>query len=281
MVFKEYKNEKEFFEENGALLFLVEDINNTMLNVIFQVNKEKLLFRIEDDGDAKLIGLITKTERKGLVVYIKDYEISLDVYEFLIEQIVSRNIELREIKGPKGIANILFDLYSKKVNVEMKKTKTCYLMKLNNYSYDTVVNNNGYILRKADINDLEFEKNIALNISEETLKIQIDEIRAYEIAKVFIERGLYFLTDESGMILTQAATTKLTENGCTIGAVYTPIELRRKGYCKICLNELIKLMKQNNKEIIVLYSNVLKPENKKLYESLGFEIILEETVIKF
>ena len=84
-----------------------------------------------------------------------------------------------------------------------------------------------------------------------------------------------------GEILSQAATTRHTKNGYAIGAVYTPQEMRRKGYAKECINKLIKLIKEENKDLIILYSNVNKPGNLKLYEGLGFEIILEDTVIKF
>ena len=138
-----------------------------------------------------------------------------------------------------------------------------------------------YTLRKANIKDLEFEKDIVFKIAEETLEIEINEERAYEIAKIYIDKGLYFLTNESGEVLSQAATTKITKNGYTIGAVYTSQNMRRKGYAKECIYKLIQQIMNENKEIVVLYCNVSKPGNKKLYESLGFEIILEETVIKF
>lgn len=278
MVFKEYINEEDFFIENESTLFLNEDVNNTLLGILSQKEKEKHFFRIENNDKVELIGVVTKTERKGLIVYIEDLNISIDVYEFLIDELISRNIELKEIKAPKGITNIIFDLYSKKVNVEKTSEKTLYLMRLGKCCQ---INDMKYTLRKANITDLEFEKDTVFKIAEETLGIEINEERAYEIAKIYIDKGLYFLTNELGEVLSQAATTKITKNGYTIGAVYTPLNMRRKGYAKECIFKLIQQIKMENREIVVLYCNVSKPGNKKLYESLGFEIILEETVIKF
>jgi hypothetical protein len=278
MKFKEYKNEEEFLAENEEELLLAEDINNTMLGLLPQVEKDKFFFRIENDDKVLLIGLITKTERKGLVFYAKDVNVSIDVYEFLVDEIISRNIELKEIKAPKGIAEVIFYMYSKKHNATLNSTRNLYLMKLKELPNNIDLK---YTLRKADINDIEFEHNIVFRIAEETLGIEMTEERAYEVAKTYIEMGLYFLVNENGEMLSQAATTRTTKNGYTIGAVYTPIEKRRQGYARECLYRLLTNIIEDNKEVVVLYSNVMKPGNRALYESLGFEIIFEETILKF
>ena len=109
MIFKEYKTDEEFLLENEEILLAEEDINNIILGIIPQVDKEKILFRIENDSKIELIGVITKTERKGLLVYIENNIISIDVCEFLVDQIVLRNIDLKEIRAPKGIAETIFD----------------------------------------------------------------------------------------------------------------------------------------------------------------------------
>lgn len=278
MFFKEYKNEEDFLHDNEAILLLAEDINNTILGIIPQTEKEKFFFRIENDDKIEMIGLITKSEIKGLLVYIENLVISVDVCEFLVDEIIKRNIDLREINAPKGIAEIIFDLYSKKKDVEIKLNKQRYLMRLN--KLNEKYKNDG-IIRKATIDDLEFEKEMVLAISGETLGQDCTEERAYEIAKVYIDKGLYFLVDKNGEVLSQACTTKSFKNGYTIGAVYTPENKRRKGYARLCLYKVIEQILSENKSIIVLYSNVIKPQNRALYQSLGFEIILENTVIKF
>lgn len=278
MIFKEYKNEEEFLKENEYELLLAQDINNTMLSIIPQVEKEKVFFRIENNDGIELIGIITKTERKGLVVYIKDSRISIDTCEFLVEEILSRNIDLKEIKAPKGIADIIFDIYSRKKNITSKKSKTCYLMRLNNLNK---IDKQDGMIRKATMEDLEFEKNMVLDIYNETFEQECVEPRAYEIAEIYIKKGLYFLVDEFGEILSQVSTTQIFKDGYTIGAVYTPKSKRRRGHAKECLYKVIQKILDEDKEIIVLYSNTKKIGNRELYEGLGFEIILEETYINF
>lgn len=278
MIFKEYKNEEDFLVDNEENLLLAQEFNSTMLSIIPQLEKEKIFFRIENNGKIELVGIITKTERKGLLIYIENLIISVDVCEFLVDEIIKRNIDLREISAPKGIADIIFDLYSNKKSVQINSNKTFYLMKLkklnDKYKKDAII-------RKADIQDLEFEKDMVLNIFNETMGRECSLERAYEIAKIYIERGLYFLENENGEILSQAATTKAFKNGYTIGAVFTPVEKRRKGYARLCLYNVIEQILDENKQILVLYSNVEKQQNRALYKSLGFEIILENTVIKF
>lgn len=280
MYFKVYNNEEEFLKENEYEyeLLLAQDINNTILGIIPQTEKEKVFFRIENENNVNLIGVITKTERKGLIVYVKNSEISIDTCEFLVNEIVNRNIELKEIIAPKGIADIIFNIYSKEKSVSSEKTKTRYLMKLNDLK--EIDYKNG-IIRKATINDLEFEKNMVCQIYDETYEKECSDDRAYEIAEIYINKGLYFLVNESGEILSQVATTQNFKDGYTIGAVYTPKDKRRNGYAKECIYNVLKNIINPEKTIIVLYSNTSKAENRALYESLGFEIILEDTVINF
>lgn len=278
MYFKVYNNEEEFLEENEYELLLAQDINNTILGIIPQTEKEKVFFRIESDNKINLIGLITKTERKGLIVYVKKSEISIETCEFLVNEIISRNIELKEIVAPKGIADIIFNIYSKEKSVLLEKIKTRYLMKLKDLK--EIDNKNG-IIRKATTNDLEFEKEMVCQIYDETYEKECSDDRAYEIAEIYINKGLYFLVNESGEILSQVATIQVFKDGYTIGAVYTPKDKRRKGYARECIYNVVKNIINEEKQIIVLYSNTNKLGNRELYESLGFEIILEDTVINF
>ncbi len=278
MIFKEYKTEEEFLLENEEILLAEEDINNIILGILPQVDKEKILFRIENDSKIELIGVITKTERKGLLVYIENNIISIDVCEFLVDQIVLRNIDLKEIRAPKGIAETIFDLYVKKKEVNVKTSRKNYLMRLN--KLNEKYNKEG-IIRKATIDDLEYEKEIVLDIHAETLGEDCSEEDAYKIAKIYIEKGLYFLIDENGEILSQAVTSRTLKNGYAIGAIYTPINKRRKGYARLCIYKVVEKILSENKDVIVLYSNTNNLKNRNLYESLGFQIILEESVIKF
>ena len=63
--------------------------------------------------------------------------------------------------------------------------------------------------------------------------------------------------------------------------MYTPKDKRRRGYARECIYNVVKNIINDEKQIIVLYSNTNKLGNRALYESLGFEIILEDTVINF
>lgn len=277
MKFKEYENEQEFLEEIEARLLYREDLNNTILGIIPQVEKDKFFFRIEEEEKVYLIGLITKTERKGLLVYFENYDKVEETCEILVNEIIERNVDLKEIKAPKGVSELIFDLYSKKKEVTIKSTKYKYLMKLNNLNekYDT-----NAIIRKATMEDIEFEKEMVLCIFEETLEEEVSDEKAYEVAKIFINKGLYFLVDENGEILSQACTTRESKNGYTIGAVYTPLDKRRKGYARTCLYKLLSQLKDEGKDVLILYTNATKAQNRALYESIGFEIVLEETIIK-
>lgn len=278
MIFKEYKTEKSFLKENSDMLHQRQDINNIILGILPQTEKEKIFFRIEDNNKIDIVGIITKSERQGLIVYIENNIISYESCEFLVKEILKRKIELKEVRAPKGIAETIADIYINKTNKKIKIQKINFLMKLNklNEKY-----NRYGILRKAEQKDLEYIKEAVLDIYAETLGEDCSEENAYEIAKIYIEKGLYFLVDENENILSQVMIARTFNNGCAIGAIYTPIKYRGNGYAKTCMYKVIKQVLDENKDIVVLYSNANKPHNRSIYESIGFEIILEESLVKF
>lgn len=278
MIFKEYKTEKSFLDENGEMLHQRQDINNIILGILPQIEKEKVLFRIEDNNKIDIVGIITKTERQGLIAYIENNIISYDSCEFLVSEILKRKIEIKEVRAPKGIAETIADIYADKANKKIKYKKINFLMKLN--KLNEKYNRDGK-LRKANKEDLEYIKETVLDIYAETLGEDCSDKRAYEIANIYIEKGLYFLIDEDKNILSQAMIARTFNDGCAIGAIYTPIKYRGNGYAKTCMYKVIKQVLNENKDIVVLYSNSNKTHNRSIYESLGFEIILEESLVKF
>ncbi len=60
-----------------------------------------------------------------------------------------------------------------------------------------------------------------------------------------------------------------TENGISVSAVYTPLNLRKRGYASAVVAHLSQLMLNSGKRFCVLYTDLSNPTSNKIYKDVG------------
>jgi len=86
---------------------------------------------------------------------------------------------------------------------------------------------------------------------------------------------------EDGNPVSMAGTPRQTQNSTNIGPVFTPMELRKRGYatslvaalCQKCLNE--------GSEMCTLYTDLSNPTSNKIYQNIGFQKVCEFLELSF
>lgn len=68
-----------------------------------------------------------------------------------------------------------------------------------------------------------------------------------------------------------ASVSGSTPKGIRINCVYTPREKRGHGFAKSVVSSLVDLQLSQGKEFVVLFTDLLRPENAALYSRIGFE----------
>jgi len=71
-----------------------------------------------------------------------------------------------------------------------------------------------------------------------------------------------------------------TPNGIRIGPVYTPPELRRRGYASALVAELSERL-LNERRFCFLYTDLANPTANKIYEQIGYKRVCESAEIVF
>ena len=89
-----------------------------------------------------------------------------------------------------------------------------------------------------------------------------------------IERGWVFVWDDGEPVST-ALKTRPTENGMSVGGVYTPPELRGKGYATSCVAELSRHILQSGKKFCTLYTNLANPTSNQIYMKMGYKPVCD------
>lgn len=73
----------------------------------------------------------------------------------------------------------------------------------------------------------------------------------------------------------------LTPNGIRVGPVYTPLELRGRGYASALVAELSSSLLAGGRRFCFLYTDLANPTSNKIYERIGYVRVCESAEIEF
>jgi len=95
-----------------------------------------------------------------------------------------------------------------------------------------------------------------------------------------IERKNVYLW-EDGVPVSMAARTRPTENGIAVSGVYTPPELRRRGYATSCVAMLCKDLLHSGYKFCMLYTDLANPISNSIYKKIGFKEVCDSVEYSF
>ena len=111
---------------------------------------------------------------------------------------------------------------------------------------------------------------------EFTLEVfgRADREEAGRAARLRIGQGDIFLW-EDGPPVSMAIKTRPTRRGISVGGVYTPQELRRKGYATACVGELSRLLLGAGWEFCALFADLSNATPNRIYQSIGYKPVCD------
>ena len=86
---------------------------------------------------------------------------------------------------------------------------------------------------------------------------------------------------EDGVTVSMAAKCLPTENGIGINTVYTPPELRGKGYATSCVAMLCKDILNSGCKFCTLYADLANPISNSIYRRIGFQEVCDTVMYTF
>jgi hypothetical protein len=91
-----------------------------------------------------------------------------------------------------------------------------------------------------------------------------------DVTPVIENHGAFFW-ELDGQPVSMAFRGGETEKGISINHVYTPPELRGKGYATSCVAELSRICLQNGKEFCMLTTDLANPTSNSIYMKIGYK----------
>lgn len=101
-----------------------------------------------------------------------------------------------------------------------------------------------------------------------------------EQTKAMIDGGTLFFWRDSEPV-SMAALTRPTPHGISVGFVYTPPELRGKGYASAVVASLSQRCLDSGKEFCTLYTDLSNPTSNSIYQRIGYKPIADVIDIYF
>jgi predicted GNAT family acetyltransferase len=96
-----------------------------------------------------------------------------------------------------------------------------------------------------------------------------------------IETGSRYLLLVEEQPVCMAGKSRESANGGSINAVYTPKNLRGKGYASVLVAWLSQNILDSGKKAVYLYTQLVNPTSNKIYYDLGYRVISDSWHIRF
>lgn len=112
------------------------------------------------------------------------------------------------------------------------------------------------------------------------------EPRTPEEASVLVDRSFrtgsrtWYVWEDDGPVSVAAAGGP-TPNGIRIGPVYTPPELRRRGYASAVTAHASQTELDKGRRFIFLFTNLSNPTSNKIYRAIGYEPVIDVEQLVF
>jgi hypothetical protein len=179
--------------------------------------------------------------------------------------------------GDKELADLFVELWCRKHGV---KVKTEVTVKQCIYKLDKVNDvplSPGHLRPATEVEtDLVRQWGHAFFIDTHGLDRNVPET---DITPQIGSGAVFFWED--GKPVSMAIKYRPTDKGQTVSTVYTPPELRGKGYASSCVAELSRNILQSGYRFCTLYTNLANPTSNAIYKKIGYREVADSVDYTF
>jgi len=274
MKIRTYVDTESFLRKTQSELELDEAANSLMLGVCLrlarcpeQVETNPCLKTIEDQNVLVCAAMMTPPHK--LVVF--GHQGNLDTgARTLVTNLVSEGWSIPGVMGPEETAERVAKQWAEVIGERyiLERRQRVYELR----GMATPVPERGR-LRLATAADAElvarwryeFRRGIFGEAEEEEV-----QRAARRIAE---GRDIYLWED--GRPVSMAMKTRPTRKGISISSVYTPPELRRRGYATACVGELSRMLLGEGWEFCALFADLANTPANCVYERIGYKPVCD------
>lgn len=269
-----YTDASDFLQQTQSVLEQDEVANNLMLGLCLRLQRfpERIktapyLATVTDEG--ALVVAAVMTPPHNLVLFSARPECA-EALELLAHDLRAGSWHVPGVLGPAAVAEQFAVAWARLAGTSYKIHMQQRIYELRRVILPTPVPGR---LRQATEADLEQVTQWVLAFQQEAM----DEgtlADALEMAARRISDGDIYLWEEEQPV-SMAAKTRPMAHGISVGLVYTPPGLRRRGYATACVAALSQLLLDSGWQFCVLFTNLANPTSNHIYQSIGYRPVCD------
>jgi predicted GNAT family acetyltransferase len=277
-----YNDVEAFYARVEAYLLPNEASHNLTFGLLSTVRNDPARFPeaifalVEDAGAVMLVALRTNPER----ALILSLAAAPEAITLLAQDLHSTRLDLLSVTGPNAESKAFAETWARLI-----QQRYWVYMPLRTYKLEKVIPVTGVSghLRRATVEDrdrlvewdLAFRRE-AFPKEEHTLDEAISFI---DTVLRFEMRGVYVWDD--GGAVSYACYGGPTPHGIRIGPVYTPPQLRGRGYASACVAGMSQALLDSGRQFCFLFTDLNNPTSNHIYQVIGYESICDLTEYSF
>lgn len=199
--------------------------------------------------------------------------------EPLVDALAARGDELPGVTGPAETARVFADRWARAKRVSATAT-----MRQGLYELTAVVPPHPTApgaLRRVRSDEVEIVASwMAAFATDARLPAHEHEVLRRSAAARIAGGGLYAWEHE-GAPVSMASLQGATPHGIRVGFVFTPPELRGRGYASACVAAVSEQALASGKRFCTLYTDLANPTSNAIYQRVGYRRIGDSVMITF
>jgi predicted GNAT family acetyltransferase len=275
-----YKNVAKFLSSVGKYLYEDEALHEGILGMANAIKRRPQLFPKEtlwfcSIGTGNEINAAAMSAREPAIIVEYFSGNIKDITDELVKTVAGAFKNIQAVRGGKTLVDAFIAKWCRSQNVKIK-----FKMEQKLYRLDKV---NDVPLSPGRMRVATMaEKELVLDwFHHFHMDVGGEEREGWEATVLpALEAGWVFFW-EDGKPVSMATKTMPTDNGMSVGGVYTPPELRGKGYATSCVAELSRNILQSGKKFCRLTTDLANPTSNSIYIKIGYKPIGDNVFCTF
>lgn len=272
MKFTRYYTVEDFLQRTLKYLEKDEAANNLMLGICLNIGtytrEESPYFGVVEENDSLRLAAVMTPPQK-LIVYGE--ESSIEAFELLAKDLLSNSISIPGVLGPSENARGFADVWKRLAEVDMEMGMSLRIYRLDKVDYPVGVSG---VMRMAGKGDTALVQKWICEFQRDA-GFEVDEESAMRQAENKISSNQLFIWEDNGTPVSMAAKTRPTAHGTVISLVYTPPELRGRGYASACVAALSQNILDSGHDFCTLFTDLANPTSNSIYMKIGYKPICD------
>jgi uncharacterized protein len=272
MNIKYYKDATDFLTHTGKYLARDEARYGSILGMAKGVERNPQLFAKEDlwycsIGEGTLLHAVAMRVPLQMV-FISHFSGDKEtIAEELVTAVAKRFKDIPGVSGEKGLGDIFAHLWCKKSGTTIKTTMEQRLFRLEKVNNVPIAPGKMRLATMAD-------KELVVKWSH-AFSLDVQGGRSFNTPEPDVTPrigyGFVFFWEDGNRPVSMAMMAAPTDKGMSINHVFTPPELRGKGYATSCVAELSRHILQSGKEFCVLTTDLANQTSNSIYVKIGYK----------